>query len=100
MRYELGLEKLDINRARQNARNIGLAYVVGGIVPLSAYFFTSTPQDGLIYSSLITIVCLFFFGYYKSKATGQPPVQGALRTMLIGVIAAAAAYFVARIFAA
>src|SRR6187455_3090131 len=34
MKFELGLDKPDINRARQSARNIGLAYIVGGIVPL------------------------------------------------------------------
>ena len=100
MKYELGLDKPDINRARQSARNIGLAYIVGGIVPLSAYIFTSAPHEGLLYSSVITILCLLTFGYYKSKVTGQPQVQGALRTTFIGVIAAAAAYFVARLFGA
>jgi VIT1/CCC1 family predicted Fe2+/Mn2+ transporter len=98
MRFELGLEKPDINRARQSARNIGIAYIVGGIVPLSDYIFTSTPQTGLIYSAIITVFCLMFFGYFKSKATGQPPVKGALRTTMIGVLAAAAAFFVARLF--
>jgi VIT1/CCC1 family predicted Fe2+/Mn2+ transporter len=39
MRYELGLEKPDIKRAGQSARNIGLSYVVGGIVPLHRLFF-------------------------------------------------------------
>jgi VIT1/CCC1 family predicted Fe2+/Mn2+ transporter len=95
MKYELGLDKPDINRARQSARNIGLSYIVGGIVPLSAYVLTASPKEGLIYSSIMTVLCLLMFGYYKSKATGQPPVMGALRTTLIGVIAAAAAYFIA-----
>jgi VIT1/CCC1 family predicted Fe2+/Mn2+ transporter len=99
MKYELGLEKPDINRARQSARNIGLAYIVGGIVPLSAYIFTSAPHEGLVYSSIMTVICLLVFGYYKSKATGQPPFMGALRTTLIGVIAAAAAYFIAGLLA-
>ena len=43
MKFELGLDKPDANRAAQSARNIGIAYIVGGIVPLSAYFFTDTP---------------------------------------------------------
>jgi VIT1/CCC1 family predicted Fe2+/Mn2+ transporter len=98
MRFELGLEKPDINRARQSARNIGIAYIVGGIVPLSAYVFTDTPHEGLLYSAAITVCCLMFFGYFKSKATGQPPVLGGLRTTMIGVLAAAAAYLVARLF--
>ncbi len=98
MRFELGLEKPDINRARQSARNIGLAYIVGGIVPLSAYIFTNTPGRGLFYSVIITVCCLLFFGYFKSKVTGQNPLKGALRTTMIGILAGAAAYWFARLF--
>ena len=97
MRFELGLEKPDINRAKQSARNIGLAYIVGGIVPLSAYFFTDTPDSGLFYSAIITVACLLFFGYFKSKVTDQDPVKGALRITMIGIIAGAAAYWFARL---
>lgn len=96
MKFELGLDKPDINRAKQSARNIGVAYIVGGIVPLSAYVFTDTPEAGLVISSIITILCLMIFGYYKSKVTDQPPMRGAFRTMLIGVLAAAAAFLVAK----
>ncbi len=98
MKFELGLEKPDINRAKQSARNIGLAYIVGGIVPLTAYMFTQTPANGLFFSSVITIACLATFGYYKSKVTGQSPLQGAMRTTIIGVLAAAAAFGIARLF--
>ena len=46
-------------------------------------------------SAIITTICLFVFGYFKSKVTGQPPLKGALKVTGIGLIAAAAAYFVA-----
>jgi len=98
MKYELGLDKPDSKRARQSALNIGVAYIVGGIVPLSAYFFTGTPKEGLLYSSIITVLCLLTFGYFKSKFTGQPPTSGALKTMGIGIIAAIAAYLIATLF--
>lgn len=98
MRFELGLDKPDLNRARQSARNIGLAYIAGGIVPLSAYFFTNTPGQGLIISAIATVFCLLFFGYYKTKVMGQDPVKGSLRTAMIGILAGAAAYFFARLF--
>ena len=98
MRYELGLEKPDVNRARNSALNIGLSYVVGGLVPLAPYFFTETPNDGLIWSAGVTVLCLFVFGYIKSRVTGQAPFAGALKVMMIGVVAAAAAYFVAKLF--
>ncbi|OYU96048.1 MAG: iron transporter [Bacteroidetes bacterium B1(2017)] len=99
MRYELGLDKPDINRARQSALTIGISYIIGGIVPLSPYFsfFTSTPQDGFIYSCIITAICLFTFGYFKTRIIGQPPVSGAFKTLFIGAIAAGSAYFIARL---
>lgn len=97
MRFELGLEKPDINRARQSALTIGLSYIAGGIVPLASYVFTDNAQTGLIYSCIITTICLFIFGYLKSKVIGQPPFYGALRITLIGAMAAAAAYFVAQL---
>jgi VIT1/CCC1 family predicted Fe2+/Mn2+ transporter len=99
MRFELGLEKPDINRAAQSARNIGLAYIVGGIVPLSAYIFTDTPERGLLYSVVITVFCLLFFGYFKNKVLGQDPIKGAFRMTLIGILAGAAAYWFAHLFA-
>jgi vacuolar iron transporter family protein len=96
MKYELGLEKPDINRARNSAATIGLSYIIGGFIPLTAYFFTPTPIDGLVISAILTVICLFIFGYFKSKATGQPPIKGALKVTLIGIIAAAAAFLIAK----
>ena len=98
MRNELGLEKPDPKRARNSALNIGLSYIVGGMVPLSPYFFTASPLEGLKYSCVITVICLFIFGFFKAKATGQNPWGGALRVMLIGSAAASAAFFIARLF--
>ncbi|MBE5321907.1 VIT1/CCC1 transporter family protein [Pedobacter sp. MR2016-19] len=97
MKFELGLEKPDVNRARNSALTIGFSYCVGGMLPLSAYFFTSKPQDGLILSALLTTICLFVFGYFKSKVTGQPPIKGALKVTAIGLIAAGAAFLIARL---
>jgi vacuolar iron transporter family protein len=98
MKYELGLEKPDVNRARNSAATIGISYIIGGLIPLSAYFFTKTPFEGLIISVLLTIICLFLFGYFKSKVTGQPLLKGAFKVTLIGIIAAAAAFLVAKAF--
>ena len=98
MKYELGLEKPDPRRASKSALNIGLSYVVGGLVPLSPYFFTDYPTTALKFSAAVTLVCLFVFGWFKSKITGVPPLGGALRIMLIGAAAAAAAFGVAKIF--
>lgn len=97
MKFELGLEEPDSNRARNSALTIGIAYCIGGLLPLSAYFLTSTPHDGLLLSAVITTFCLFIFGYFKSKVTGQPPLKGAIKVTAIGLIAAAAAFSIAKL---
>jgi VIT1/CCC1 family predicted Fe2+/Mn2+ transporter len=99
MKFELGLEKPNINAARNSAAAIGLAYIVGGIIPLSAYFpiFGLSTQMALFYSCLITAISLFVFGYFKSKFTGQPPLKGALQVTFIGFLAATAAFLLAKL---
>ncbi|RYY66469.1 MAG: iron transporter [Chitinophagaceae bacterium] len=97
MRFELGLERPDPKRARRSAFNIGLSYIVGGLVPLSPYFFVQEPVDGLKISVCLTLICLFAFGWVKSKLTGVPPFGGALRVLLIGALAAGAAFGIARL---
>ncbi len=98
MKFELGLERPSLNRARNSALTIGGAYIIGGFIPLCGYIFTQTPEAGLLFSSALTVVCLLIFGYFKSKVTGQPPLKGAVKVMFIGVVAAAAAFFVAQLF--
>ena len=98
MKNELGLEKPGDNRARNSAATIGLSYVAGGLIPLSAYFFSVNPAQGLLFSAILTVICLFIFGYFKSKVTGQPPLKGAVKVTLIGITAAAAAFMVAKLF--
>jgi VIT1/CCC1 family predicted Fe2+/Mn2+ transporter len=98
MKYELGLDKPDPRRAAKSALNIGISYIVGGLVPLSPYFFVHSPTDGLKISAAVTLLCLFIFGYFKSKITGINPWAGAVRVTLIGAIAAGAAFGVAKLF--
>lgn len=98
MKYELGLEKPDPKRATKSALNIGLSYIAGGVIPLSPYFFIDDSTEALKLSVIATLVCLFIFGYFKSKITGVNPILGALRVTLIGAMAAAAAFGVAKLF--
>lgn len=72
MKYELGLEKPDVNRARNSAATIGISYIIGGLVPLSAYFFSNylfTDQgtshnlhkcvnDVIYYQGYVTVFCI------------------------------------------
>lgn len=96
MKHELGLDKPDPQRARKSAFNIGVSYIAGGLIPLSPYFFVHDALTGLKISAFITLICLFIFGYFKSKFTGINPLTGAIRVMVIGALAAGCAFAVAR----
>jgi VIT1/CCC1 family predicted Fe2+/Mn2+ transporter len=98
MRFELGLERPNPNRARNSALTIGISYITGGFIPLIPYFYVTHPVDGLKYSAAVTILALLIFGYFKSKITGQNPVIGSLKVTSIGAAAAAAAFMVAKLF--
>lgn len=99
MRYELNLEKPDKKRVSQSAITIALSYAVGGIIPLAPYMFYTDPHAAFLFSILVTLCALFVFGYIKSRLVGIRPFQGAFRTVLIGGIAATAAYCIARLIA-
>ena len=97
MRFELGLEKPDPKRALTSALTIGLSYVVGGLVPLAPYMLIHNAGLALIYSVIFTLMALLVFGYIKGRFTGAPPIRSGLQTALIGGLAAAAAFAIARL---
>jgi vacuolar iron transporter family protein len=89
--------KPDPKRAHKSAFNIGASYIVGGMIPLSPYFLVEDGITGLQYSAVVTLICLFIFGYFKSKLTGTSPIAGAVRVMFIGAIAAGCAFGIAKL---
>jgi VIT1/CCC1 family predicted Fe2+/Mn2+ transporter len=99
MRFELGLERPDPKRARRSAITIALAYVVGGLIPLSPYFVVTSARSGLFISVAVTALALVVFGWVKGRFTGAPPLRSAAQTLGIGGLAAAAAFILARAFA-
>jgi vacuolar iron transporter family protein len=97
MRFELGLEKPEPRRALKSGLTIGGAYAVGGLIPLAPYILIQSASVALIWSTGITAVALLVFGYVKGRFTGTAPLKSAVQTWFIGSLAAAAAYFVARL---
>ena len=96
MRFELGLETPDPRRALKSALTIGGAYVAGGLIPLLPYMLSPDAQAALYGSVVITLAALFVFGFIKGNFTGASPLRNALQTVLIGGVAAAAAFLIAR----
>ncbi|MDE2491427.1 MAG: VIT1/CCC1 transporter family protein [Elusimicrobia bacterium] len=99
MRFELGLERPDPERAARAALTIGGAYAAGGLVPLLPYFFAADARAALPWSVGATLTALLAFGFVKGRFTSGKPVRSALHTALVGGLAAAAAFAIARLVA-
>jgi len=97
MRFELGLEEPDPGRAGRSAATIAASYIVGGLVPLAPYILISRVAPALWVSVGVTLLALFVFGSIKGHYTGVRPIRGGLQTVLVGGLAAAAAFFIARL---
>lgn len=96
MRFELGLEKPNPKRALISALTIGFSYIVGGLVPLAPYMLIPNANSALLFSVIFTLLALLIFGYVKGRFTGGRPFRSALQTALIGGLAAAAAFGLAK----
>ena len=70
--------------------------VLGGLVPLAPYMFTSTAKAALVPSVVVTLLALIAFGFVKGHFTGTVPWRSALQTAVIGGLAAGAAFGIAR----
>lgn len=99
MRFELGLERPDPGLARRSAATIAAAYVAGGMIPIAPYFLISRVADALSVSVAVTLSALLLFGYVKGHYTGAPRWRSALHTLLVGGIAAAVAFALAKAIA-
>ncbi|MCK9861334.1 VIT1/CCC1 transporter family protein [Paenibacillus sp. ATY16] len=99
MKHELGLEEPDPKRARNSSITIGLSYIVGGFIPLFPYMIIHHDVTALMVSVVATLIALFVFGYVKGKFTGSKPLKSAAQTTLVGGLAAATAFLVARLIA-
>ena len=96
MRFELGLERPDPARALWSALTIGGAYALGGFIPLLPYMLLKHTLTALALSSVVTLVALAVFGYVKGLFSGVRPARSAMQTVLIGGLAAGAAFLIAR----
>jgi VIT1/CCC1 family predicted Fe2+/Mn2+ transporter len=97
MRFELGLERPDPRRALQSAITIAVSYAISGFIPLAPYMLVKSVTSALYVSVLMTLIALFVFGYVKGRVTGLAALRSGWQTMLIGGVAAGAAFGIARL---
>jgi VIT1/CCC1 family predicted Fe2+/Mn2+ transporter len=97
MRFELGLEEPRPAAARKSALTIAVSYLVGGLIPLAPYMLMTSIPRALAASTAVTLLALFIFGYLKGSVTGTGAVKSALQTLMVGGLAAAVAFGIARL---
>ena len=98
MRFELGLERPDPRRAPVSALTIGGSYLVGGLIPLFPYMLMASLMEALQISVVVTGIALAVFGAVKGHFTGVNKFKSAFQTLLVGGLAAGAAFALARAF--
>lgn len=99
MRFEIGLDEPNPSRIWRSALTIAMSYVIGGLIPLIPYMIASKVSTALLISGIVTVLALFGFGYIKNKVIGLRPLRGGIQTILIGGVAAGAAFLIARLVA-
>ncbi|KAG6872339.1 hypothetical protein C0995_010636 [Termitomyces sp. Mi166 len=97
LKFGLGLEEVPTSRLYISAFTIGMGYLIGGLIPLLPYFFIPRAHVALVYSCIVTGIVLLVFGAVKAHVTGagmgaKGYVYGAFSTLLVGGIAAGAAF--------
>jgi vacuolar iron transporter family protein len=78
---------------------IALSHVAGGLVPLAPYFVLHSTATALVVSIVTTVLALLVFGYVKGTFTVKKPLRSAWQTAVVGGLAAAVAFAIAKLIA-
>jgi len=104
MKFELGLAPVETKNALGSALVVGLAAIIGSIVPLSPFFalpaLKLTISETVWVSLAMSAVVLFVVGAYKAKTTVGDWKKSGLEIAIIGIVAALVGYLVGQFFRA
>ncbi|MBI3486242.1 VIT1/CCC1 transporter family protein [Candidatus Daviesbacteria bacterium] len=97
MAEELKIAPVDTRAVLKSSVIVTIATMIGHLIPLMPFFFL-TAHFGLIFSVGISGVTLFAVGMYQALTLVGSWWKSGLRMVLIGLVAAFAGYFIARLF--
>jgi len=96
MAHELNLMPVDEKQAARSALLVGVAAIVGSIIPLMPFIVAGSQiLMGIIVSLAVSAVTLFLIGWYKAKKTVGRPGRSGLQMLAIGISSALAGFAVA-----
>ena len=97
---ELRIHPDNLVKPLENGIFMFFSYVVGGIIPLAAYFFLQV-SSAVVWSVLITLLGLFILGSLTTKFTKRNWVKAGMEMLILAGITAVVGYvigYVADIF--
>lgn len=97
MNNELKLTPVDMSSALRSALVVGLAAVIGSLIPLFPFFFMPI-APGIALSIVVTAATLFGVGAYKARIMVGHPVRSGLQMAVIGTVSALAGYLIGALF--
>ena len=104
MKFELGLQSVETKNALGSALVVGIAALVGSLIPLTPFFvlsFLKLSISQAIWTSLvISALILFIVGAYKAKATIGDWKKSGAEIAVIGIVSALVGYVVGQFFKA
>jgi VIT1/CCC1 family predicted Fe2+/Mn2+ transporter len=78
---------------RHASATIG-AFVLAGLVPLAAYLLPLPSDSRFVAATVLTATTLFLVGAARSFVTGLSPFRSGVEMLLVGALAAIAAYLI------
>lgn len=97
MAEEHQLNPIDRRQALRSAVIVGIAAIVGSLIPLVPFLFLPVGSS-MLASILVSALVLFVFGVFKARLTVGNPGKSGLELALIGTVSALVGYAVGAIF--
>ena len=97
MSEEFQMAPPEKSRALNSGLVVGVAAIVGSLIPLVPFFFLPI-STGIGLSLILSALTLFVVGAYKARITIGKPFRSGLQMTLIGILSALVGYFVGLLF--
>ena len=96
MAHELNLAPVDRTQARKSAILVGIAAILGSLIPLVPFLLIGTNiLLGIGLSLIVSALALFLIGWWKAKATVGRPARSGTQMVIIGIASAIAGFGIA-----
>ncbi len=96
MAHELNLAPVEKMQARKSAILVGIAAILGSLVPLIPFIIIG--KDillGVVVSLIVSTITLFLIGWWKARTTIGRPTRSGVQMAIIGIASAVAGFGIA-----